>query len=132
MLARLTSASLAALAMTGCASVLPEGPEGPADVVVELPTGWSSASLLAGSGDASLAAWWLRFDDPLLTRLVAQALSRPRGRWFVVSNEVGLGIVPDNALARRFRDAAGRLNQQVAAVADHVLFMVAGLPLTVK
>jgi adenosylcobinamide kinase/adenosylcobinamide-phosphate guanylyltransferase len=60
------------------------------------------------------------------------ALSRPRGPWFVVSNEVGLGIVPDNALARRFRDAAGRLNQQVAATADSVLMMVAGLPLKVK
>jgi adenosylcobinamide kinase/adenosylcobinamide-phosphate guanylyltransferase len=50
----------------------------------------------------------------------------------VVSNEVGQGIVPDNALARRFRDAAGRLNQQIAAVADKVLLMVAGLPLKVK
>lgn len=65
-------------------------------------------------------------------RHLADVLSRPRGPWFVVSNEVGQGIVPDNALARRFRDAAGRLNQQVAAVADTVLLMVAGLPLKVK
>jgi adenosylcobinamide kinase/adenosylcobinamide-phosphate guanylyltransferase len=65
-------------------------------------------------------------------RRLADVLSRPRGPWFVVSNEVGQGIVPDNALARRFRDAAGRLNQQVAAVADTVLLMVAGLPLKVK
>ncbi|TJV43977.1 MAG: bifunctional adenosylcobinamide kinase/adenosylcobinamide-phosphate guanylyltransferase [Mesorhizobium sp.] len=63
---------------------------------------------------------------------LAAVLSRPRGPWFVVSNEVGQGIVPDNALARRFRDAAGRLNQQVAAIADTVLLMVAGLPLKVK
>ncbi|MBB6464710.1 adenosylcobinamide kinase/adenosylcobinamide-phosphate guanylyltransferase [Aminobacter lissarensis] len=59
-------------------------------------------------------------------------LARPRGPWFVVSNEVGLGIVPDNALARRFRDDAGRLNQKVAAVAGEVLFLVAGLPMKVK
>ncbi|PBB25823.1 MULTISPECIES: bifunctional adenosylcobinamide kinase/adenosylcobinamide-phosphate guanylyltransferase [unclassified Mesorhizobium] len=65
-------------------------------------------------------------------RRLADVLSRPRGPWFVVSNEVGQGIVPDNALARRFRDDAGRLNQQVAAIADTVLLMVAGLPLKVK
>lgn len=50
----------------------------------------------------------------------------------LVSNEVGLGIVPDNALARRFRDEAGRLHQQLAARADRVIFMVAGLPMQVK
>ncbi|TPM96101.1 bifunctional adenosylcobinamide kinase/adenosylcobinamide-phosphate guanylyltransferase [Mesorhizobium sp. B2-1-3A] len=65
-------------------------------------------------------------------RRLADVLSRPRGPWFVVSNEVGQGIVPDNALARRFRDEAGRLNQQIAAIADTVLLMVAGLPLKVK
>lgn len=59
-------------------------------------------------------------------------LASPRGPWFVVSNEVGLSIVPDNALGRRFRDAQGRLNQRVAAAADRVLFMVAGLPMQVK
>jgi adenosylcobinamide kinase / adenosylcobinamide-phosphate guanylyltransferase len=50
----------------------------------------------------------------------------------LVSNEVGLGIVPENALARRFRDEAGRLHQQLAAKADRVVFMVAGLPMQVK
>ncbi len=50
----------------------------------------------------------------------------------MVSNEVGLGIVPDNQLARRFRDDAGLLNQKIAAVADRVVFMAAGLPLSLK
>ena len=49
-----------------------------------------------------------------------------------VSNEVGLGIVPDNALARAFRDHAGFLHQAVAAAADRVYFMAAGLPLLLK
>ena len=66
------------------------------------------------------------------SRRLADVLAKPRGPWFVVANEVGLGIVPDNALARRFRDDAGRLNQMVAAAADSVLFIVAGLPMKVK
>lgn len=49
-----------------------------------------------------------------------------------VTNEVGLGIVPDNALARSFRDAAGIMNQIIAAVANEVDFMVAGLPMKLK
>ena len=64
-------------------------------------------------------------------RLLA-ALAAPKGPWFVVANEVGFGIVPENALARRFRDAAGQLNQRVAAIADRVLLMVAGIPVKVK
>jgi adenosylcobinamide kinase/adenosylcobinamide-phosphate guanylyltransferase len=50
----------------------------------------------------------------------------------MVANEVGSGIVPDNALARRFRDLQGGLNQRIAARADHVVLVVAGLPLVVK
>ena len=50
----------------------------------------------------------------------------------LVSNEVGLSIVPENALARVFRDEQGRLNQHMARIADRVIFMVAGLPMVVK
>ena len=50
----------------------------------------------------------------------------------LVANEVGFGIVPENALARRFRDEAGRLNQKLAAVADEVVLVAAGLPLVLK
>lgn len=50
----------------------------------------------------------------------------------LVTNEVGLGIVPDNALARSFRDAAGIMNQTIAAAADEVEFVVAGLPMKLK
>jgi len=60
------------------------------------------------------------------------ALSRLGGPVVFVSNEVGLGIVPEGELARRFRDHAGRLHQGVAAAAQLVAFMVAGVPLLVK
>jgi adenosylcobinamide kinase / adenosylcobinamide-phosphate guanylyltransferase len=52
--------------------------------------------------------------------------------WLVVSNEVGLGLVPPYPLGRVYRDALGRANQRLAATADEVIFMVAGLPLWVK
>ena len=52
--------------------------------------------------------------------------------WVVISNEVGLGIVPDNALARRYRDLLGVVNQRVAEAADRVTLMVAGIPVQVK
>jgi len=64
--------------------------------------------------------------------LLAETLGRQESPVVLVTNEVGLGIVPDNALARRFRDAAGLLNQMVAQVADEVEFVVAGLPMRVK
>ena len=64
--------------------------------------------------------------------LLADALGRQKSPVVLVTNEVGLGIVPDNALARQFRDAAGFLNQMIARVADEVEFVVAGLPMRVK
>ncbi|HWU95879.1 MAG TPA: bifunctional adenosylcobinamide kinase/adenosylcobinamide-phosphate guanylyltransferase, partial [Sphingomonas sp.] len=66
------------------------------------------------------------------TAALTQAIARFEGQLILVANEVGFGIVPDNALARRFRDAAGRINQAVAAIADEVMLVVAGLPMRVK
>jgi adenosylcobinamide kinase/adenosylcobinamide-phosphate guanylyltransferase len=60
------------------------------------------------------------------------ALAARDGPTVIVSNEVGLGIVPDNALARRFRDLQGTLNQKLAAQAQRVIMMVAGVPVAVK
>ena len=59
-------------------------------------------------------------------------LRSPPCDMFIVTNEVGMGIVPDNAIAREFRDLAGQLNQRVAAIADKVILMVSGLPLYLK
>jgi adenosylcobinamide kinase/adenosylcobinamide-phosphate guanylyltransferase len=66
------------------------------------------------------------------TGSVEAALARRCGLAVLVSNEVGSGIVPDNALARRFADLHGRLNQHLAARADRVVLVVAGLPLIIK
>ena len=63
---------------------------------------------------------------------LAATLRRQKSPVVLVSYEVGLGIVPDNALARRFRDAAGTMNQMIARAADEVEFVVAGLPMRVK
>lgn len=89
-------------------------------VLVDCLTLWLTNQILA---DADMSAERER---------LIQAVHAFDGPLVLVSNEVGLGIVPDNALARRFRDEAGRLHQALAADADHVIFMVAGLPMTVK
>lgn len=81
---------------------------------------WLSNMLLADKDIASAG-----------DRLLA-ALAACKGPVVVVTNEVGAGIVPDNALARRFRNAQGRLNQRLAAAADKVVLVTAGLPLTLK
>ncbi|MCS6621476.1 bifunctional adenosylcobinamide kinase/adenosylcobinamide-phosphate guanylyltransferase [Roseibacterium beibuensis] len=69
--------------------------------------------------------------EPAAKTLI-ETLSRQTSPVILVSNEVGMGIVPENALARAFRDAQGWLNQRVAVVADEVQFVVAGLPLQIK
>ena len=66
-----------------------------------------------------------------LERLV-ESLEGVTGELILVSNEVGMGLVPETELGREFRDLHGRMNQAVAGVCDRVLFMVAGLPVVVK
>jgi adenosylcobinamide kinase/adenosylcobinamide-phosphate guanylyltransferase len=89
-------------------------------VMVDCLTLWLSNLMLGGH---AVAAATDRLADAVA------ACTRPL---VIVANEVGLGIVPDNALARRFRDEAGRLNQRIAQVADHVTLMTAGLAIRVK
>jgi len=89
-------------------------------LLIDCLTLWLSNLMLAGRDPASAASH------------LAEAVARAPGTVILVANEVGLGIVPDNALARRFRDAAGWLNQTIAAQADEVLFIAAGLPLRLK
>lgn len=89
-------------------------------VLVDCLTLWVSNLLLADADIARAASE------------LCGAIARFEGHLILVSNEVGLGIVPDNALARQFRDAAGQLNQSVAAAASEVVLLAAGLPLTLK
>ena len=89
-------------------------------VLIDCVTLWISNLLLA---DIDIA--------PRVEAL-AEALRARQGTVAVVSNEVGLGIVPDNALARRFRDEAGLANQRLAQACDEVVLLTAGLPLKLK
>jgi adenosylcobinamide kinase / adenosylcobinamide-phosphate guanylyltransferase len=101
------------------AAALAAVPAGAA-VLIDCLTLWLSNVMLAGADVEAEAG---RFEHALVGRTGAVVL---------VANEVGLGIVPENALARRFRDAAGRLNQRLASVADRVVLLVAGIPVKVK
>ena len=101
------------------AAALDAAPDG-APVLVDCLTLWLSNLMLKD-----------RPVEQSVDALIA-ALKRRRGLTVLVSNEVGLGIVPDNRLARDFRDAAGILHRRVAASAQHVHFMVAGIATIVK
>ena len=97
------------------AAAVPEHP-----VLVDCLTLWLSNLLLAGKqADEEAGA-------------LCSALRKAAGTVVLVSNEVGMGLVPETPLGRTFRDAAGWLNQDVAALADRVVFVAAGLPLVLK
>ena len=89
-------------------------------VLVDCLTLWLSNLMLA---QADIETETKRLEDALMAAVAPVVL---------VSNEVGAGIVPEHPLGRRFRDAQGILNQRIAARADRVVLMVAGLPLAVK
>lgn len=91
-------------------------------VLIDCLTIWLN-NILFEKGEALLR----RYQEDLL-----KAFSERERAIVIVANEVGAGIVPDNALGRKFRDLAGRLNQEVAALADKVVLVVAGLPLFLK
>jgi len=89
-------------------------------LLVDCLTLWTSNLLLA---ERDIAA---------STQALCAAIISHDAHIILVSNEVGLGIVPENALARRFRDEAGRMNQAIAAMVDEAVFVAAGLPLQLK
>ena len=95
-------------------------PPASAPLLVDCLTLWLSNRMLADAKiDGEIGA-------------LERALDRRAGPVVLVANEVGCGIVPENALARRFRDLQGELNQRLAARADCVVLLVAGTPLVVK
>jgi adenosylcobinamide kinase/adenosylcobinamide-phosphate guanylyltransferase len=89
-------------------------------ILVDCLTLWLSNILLADQ------------DPEALIEGLTTVISSNKEPLVLVSNETGLGIVPDNALARRFRDLSGLMNQQIAATVDNVLFVAVGLPLVLK
>jgi adenosylcobinamide kinase / adenosylcobinamide-phosphate guanylyltransferase len=97
-------------------------------VVIDCLTLWVSDVLLSLGEDDDAEAIVAERTRALL----AARAARPDVPWVVVSNEVGLGVVPPTSLGRRYRDALGRANQLVAAAADDVTLMVAGLELPLK
>ena len=72
------------------------------------------------------------WDVNTTTEKLAHSITQTEANIILVSNEVGQGIVPDNALARKFRDEAGILHQKIAAISTQVIWMVAGIPTIIK
>ncbi len=93
-------------------------------VLVDCLTLWATNLLLHDGGEEA--------DILSATAGLCAAIAAFEGALVLVSNEVGYGIVPENALARRFRDEAGRINQAVAAACEEVMLVAAGLPLRLK
>jgi len=108
---------------TDLVTQLPTAAEGCAALLFDCLTLWLAARIEQIDDEAALTA----AADALLAALLALPLPV-----YVVGNELGSGIVPENRLARRFRDLHGLLNQRFAAAADRAYLVVAGLPLQLK
>lgn len=93
-------------------------------VVVDCLTLWLTNLLMPAQGDVETS--------DARTATLAQTISTHTAPLILVSNEIGLGVIPMGSEVRAFVDALGRLNQQVAAACDRVTLMAAGLPLTLK
>ncbi len=89
-------------------------------VVVDCLTLWLSNLMLAGR------------DPGVAVTALAEAMGALAGPVVLVSNEVGMGLVPDHKLGREFRDWQGRVNREIGAACDAVIFVAAGLPLQLK
>lgn len=112
-----------------------------AEVPVEIP---SKIIELSESSDVILVdclTLWIsnlmfnNFDDDAIVKITQElqdTIKIINVPIFLVANEVGMGVVPENALARRFRDMAGMVNQKIAQTADKVIYTVAGIPMIVK
>ena len=96
-------------------------------LIVDCATLWIS-NLLCGMGGKTLSTSGVQKEFKKVTTILA----RQNGSIRIVSNEVGLGLVPDNTLGRQFRDLQGEFNQSIAALASQVILMTAGLPQRIK
>jgi adenosylcobinamide kinase/adenosylcobinamide-phosphate guanylyltransferase len=96
-------------------------------LVIDCATLWIS-NLLCGMGGKALTISEIEKEFEKFFRILPQRKEKIR----VVSNEVGLGLVPDNALGRQFRDLQGEFNQTFAAIANQVILMTAGIPQKIK
>ncbi|SLM30255.1 CobU [Desulfamplus magnetovallimortis] len=92
-------------------------------IIVDCLTLWVSNLLFNGFGEEGI------FSKTMELQMALKDLS---SSVFLVTNEVGMGIVPENAIAREFRDMAGYVNQKIAETADEVVYMVAGIPWKIK
>ncbi len=114
---------------TDLASVFGQPTEGIDVVLIDCLTLWVNNILFSAEGQAT------DIDDHhigVLCREWLEATSHFAGTVICVTNEVGLGIVPDNALARKYRDLVGTCNQMIGKWADEVVLVSCGLPLVLK